>query len=60
MLKRVHIFCFPTELEGAHNLLSAMIASLTDAQASEQLVSQHVSAIVKDTTQGKEIVKYRM
>ncbi|PWN18496.1 hypothetical protein BCV69DRAFT_285126 [Microstroma glucosiphilum] len=54
------------ELEGAHNLLSAMILSVADAETSQKLAEQHISAVISESgaasaaSPAREMVKYRI
>lgn len=46
------------EIEGVHNLVTALIFSVADSQKAERLIDAHVATISRET--GKETVKYRM
>lgn len=49
-----------TELEGVHNLVSAVIFALPDSQKSQELAAKHIALVANDTTAAKETLKYRM
>ncbi|CAO1634698.1 unnamed protein product [Sympodiomycopsis kandeliae] len=49
------------EIEGVHNLVSALIFAVSNAEQSQTLAAKHISIIADDTTAaGKETVRYRI